>query len=134
MLASMILSIELAAVFFTLIFCAYWMVNKIAQEHTAFVSESTLTGKSQGFVLGLAIFTAAKCAIVDPLASILPFELGPEAAATVSGLVYFALGLTAIHGASRLVKNGLHPVTVPAVICFCLFAAAVVFMRMLAPV
>ena len=102
MLASMILSIELAAVFFTLIFCAYWTVNKIAQEHTAFVSESTLTGKSQGFVLGLAIFTAAKCAIVDPLASILPFELGPEAAATASGTPWLQARRTAsLRGRNR---------------------------------
>lgn len=131
MLASMILSIELAAVFFTLIFCAYGMTNKIAQEHSAFVSGSTFAGKSQGFALGLALFTVAKCAIIDPLATLLPFDLGPEAAANVTGLVYFALGLAAIHGASHVVKNGLRPVTVPGVICFALFAAAVIFMEMI---
>ena len=131
MLASTILSIELAAVFFTLIFSAYWMVNKIAQEHTAFVSGSTITRKSQGFALGLVIFTVAKCAVIDPLGALLPFDLGPEAAANVTGLVYFALGLAAIHSASRLVKNGLRPLTAPAVVCFFLFAAAVVFVRLL---
>ena len=134
MLSSMILSIELAAVFFTLIFSAYWMINKIAQEHTAFVSGSTVVGKSKGFAIGLAIFTVAKCALVDPLSSFLPSGLSPEAAANITGLLYFALGLAAIHSASHIAKNGLRPVTGPAVICFALFAATVIFMRLISAI
>ncbi|CAN5128132.1 hypothetical protein BH11CYA1_BH11CYA1_06610 [soil metagenome] len=130
MLASMILSIELAAVFFTLIFSAYWMINKIAQEHTAFVSGSTIKGKSSGFVIGLAIFTVAKCAIVDPLNAFLPADISSATAVNITGLLYFAMGLIAIHSASHLAKNGLRPVTGPAVFCFALFAAAVIFMRL----
>jgi hypothetical protein len=134
MLSSMILSIQLAAVFFTLIFSAYWMINKIAQEHSAFVSGGTASGKFKGFALGLLIFTAAKCAVVDPLSNFLPSDLGPATVANITGAVYFALGLAAIHSASHLAKNGLRPVTGPAVICFALFAAAVIFLRMISAI